>query len=63
MDAQTNASTDCDLWALRFLRRTGFTAHELDVLLFVLLAADLDRLRIGLLPADLPPHRLMSPDF
>jgi hypothetical protein len=57
------ASTDCDLWALRLPRRMGFTTHELDVLLFVLLAADLHWLQIGLLPADPPPRRPMSPDF
>jgi hypothetical protein len=37
------ASMDCDFWALRLPRRTGFTTHELDVLLVVLLAADLHR--------------------
>jgi hypothetical protein len=39
------------LWALRLPTRTGLSAHELDVLHLVLLAADLHRLRIGLPPA------------
>jgi hypothetical protein len=57
------ASTDCDFWALRLLARAGFTAHELDVLVVVLLAANLHRLRIGLVPADPSPCRPMSPEF
>jgi hypothetical protein len=57
------ASEQLDLWALRLPPRTGLSADELDVLHFVLLVADLDRLRIGLPPADPPPRRPISLDF
>jgi hypothetical protein len=41
----------------------GLTAHELDVLHLILLAADLHRLGIALPPADPPPLRPISPHF
>jgi hypothetical protein len=41
----------------------GFTAQQQDVVLVVVVGADLHRLRIGLVPADPPPRRPMSPAF
>ena len=57
------ASADWDFWPLRLPRRTGLTAQEQDVLLDVVVAADLHRLRIGLVPTDPPPPRPMSSEF
>jgi hypothetical protein len=54
------ASAESNLWALRLRTRTGLTAHELDL---VLLAADRNRLRFALPPADPPPRRRISAYF
>jgi hypothetical protein len=57
------ASVESDLWALRLPTRMRLIAHELDVLHLVLLAADLHRLGITLLPADPQQRRPISPHF
>jgi hypothetical protein len=50
------AKTDCDLWPLPLPRRTDFTGQQQDVVLVVVVGADLHRLRIGLVPPD--PRRV-----
>lgn len=57
------ASAESDLCPLRLPPRTGLSGHELVVLLLLMLAVDLHRLRIGLPPADLPSRRSSSPDL
>jgi hypothetical protein len=55
--------TDRDLWPLPLLRRTDFTRQQQDVVLVVVVGADLHRLRIGLAPPDPPSRRPFSPVF
>jgi hypothetical protein len=62
MRRRRTASTESDLWPLCPPPLTGLIRHNLVVVELLLLVVDLHRIRIGLAPADLPPHRPSSPE-